>query len=190
MAGYIFIFFLAFANYANAIEFEPYLQVSPNIYSLDLELFNNTSNTAMLGGSVGVGAELYPWLAIEGRAGGGLSRSGDLAGIKYNSQVQFPLLSVFAKPMLDFDGWYLYGLLGATVTPDYTLTNSSGVKRRTKRSTALSLGLGAGYHLSDSWTANIEAIQYHGQLGASNTLNATLQGVGLTFNYYFGGCPR
>jgi OOP family OmpA-OmpF porin len=184
-AGYIFIFFLAFVNPANAIEFKPYLQVSPSIYSLDLELFNNTSNNVMFGGSLGAGVELYPWLAIEGRAGGSLSSTGDLAGIKYDSQVQLPLLSVFAKPMLDFDGWYLYGLLGATVAPDYTLVDASGRQTTTKRPTALSLGLGAGYYLSDSWSANIEAIQYHGQLGASNTLNATLQGVGLTFNYYF-----
>ena len=172
-------------SHVEAIEFKPYVQVSPSLYNLDISLFNNDSKSTMLGGAIGAGIELYPWLAIEGRAGGSLANTGKLAGVSYDAQVQFPLLSVFAKPMLQFNDWYLYGLLGATVSPDYTLVNASGAKTTTKRSTALSLGLGAGYKISDSWTANLEVVQYHNKLGASDTLNAKLNGLGLVFNYYF-----
>jgi len=172
-------------SHVDAIEFKPYVQISPNLYNLDISLFNNSSQTTLVGGALGAGIELYPWLAIEARAGGSLTGTGKLAGVKYDSQVQFPLLSVFAKPMLKFNDWYLYGLLGSTVSPDYTLVDGSGGETTTKSSTALSLGLGAGYKLSDAWTANLEVIQYHAKLGASNTLNAKLSGLGLTFNYYF-----
>ena len=184
-----FVFFILssifYTTYAPAVEFRPYIQASPGLYFLDLELFNNTSQTSMLGGFVGAGVEFYPWLALEARAGGSMVDSGTLANNKYNAQVQFPLLSVFAKPILPLEDWYLYGLVGATVTPEYTLTSGSGATSTTKKTTSLSLGIGAGYQISDAWSVNIEGVVYHSKIGASNTLNAKLNGVGLTFNYYF-----
>jgi len=187
-----------------ALEFNPYIQLAPSAYVLDLEyskndflvgLASDKSQSTMGGAFVGLGAQLHQNFAIELRLGGSVSKSGTIGSSPYSSQVKLPMASIFLKPEMPFEDWSVYGLLGATTVPKYqSVADSLNLTVTSQSKAALSYGLGASYHINDSLNLGLEWVAYHKQkeaAAASNfqtteSLKARLSGISLALNYRFG----
>jgi outer membrane protein OmpA-like peptidoglycan-associated protein len=186
-----------------ALEFNPYIQLAPSAYVLDLEyakndllvgLASDKSQTTMGGAFVGLGAQLHQNFAIELRLGGSVSKSGTIGSSPYSSQVKLPMASIFFKPEIPFEDWSVYGLLGATTVPKYQSVADSLSLTVSQSQAALSYGVGASYRINDSLNLGLEWVAYHKQkevAAVSNfqiteSLKARLSGISLALNYRFG----
>lgn len=178
--------------YAEDYTLKPYLMAAPGVYMLTTDVgVSGSADTNMTGGYIAGGVDM-DWgsplqVGLQLRASGSAEATSNIGAVSLKTKVKAPLWSVFVVPHYQFnEDWRLHALVGATLTPKYTITYPTNTTASSKQNTSFSYGVGGDYLLMEGLRIGAEWTRYHDKVAITNTINTTLSGAMLTLSYTFG----